>query len=249
MAITINGSANTVAGLAVGGLPDGTTDADALASNAVTNVKVADDAIGVAELSATGTASSSTFLRGDNSWAAVTAPTGWEKVFRSTGLSGDQDIETASLFDGTYNQIMIYIERGVPSADDTDIGVRFKIDGSGYVSAADYKYYGSQGKSSSSTLATLQSDGTNEILCMTGCGNAAGEWYSGQLNIRNFSNATDFKLLTWEFVCCRQGNDLANSYGGGGLRSLTNSLDGVRLMGVSGGNLGSTIISGYGLKL
>ena len=71
MAITINGSANTVAGLAVGGLPDGTTDADALASNAVTNVKVADDAIGVAELSATGTASSSTFLRGDNTWAAT----------------------------------------------------------------------------------------------------------------------------------------------------------------------------------
>ena len=71
MAITINGTANTVAGLAVGGLPDGTTDADALASNAVTNVKVADDAIGVAELSATGTASSSTFLRGDNTWAAT----------------------------------------------------------------------------------------------------------------------------------------------------------------------------------
>ena len=33
MAITINGSANTVAGLAVGGLPDGTVDADTLANN------------------------------------------------------------------------------------------------------------------------------------------------------------------------------------------------------------------------
>jgi hypothetical protein len=48
----------------------GSVDDTALASNAVTNVKVADDAIGVAELSATGTASSSTFLRGDNAWAA-----------------------------------------------------------------------------------------------------------------------------------------------------------------------------------
>ena len=71
MAITINGSANTVAGLAVGGLPDGVVDADTLASNAVTNVKVADDAIGVAELSTTGTAGSSNFLRGDNSWQAA----------------------------------------------------------------------------------------------------------------------------------------------------------------------------------
>ena len=50
MAITINGTANTVAGLAVGGLPDGTVDADTLASNSVTNVKVADDAIDSAEL-------------------------------------------------------------------------------------------------------------------------------------------------------------------------------------------------------
>ena len=37
----------------------------------VKNADMADDAVGVAELSATGTASSSTFLRGDNSWTAV----------------------------------------------------------------------------------------------------------------------------------------------------------------------------------
>ena len=42
-----------------------------LQSNAVNNSKMADDAIGVAELSATGTASSSTFLRGDNAWASA----------------------------------------------------------------------------------------------------------------------------------------------------------------------------------
>jgi len=51
MAITINGTSNTITGLAAGGLPD--------------------DSINLADLSATGTASSSTFLRGDNSWAAA----------------------------------------------------------------------------------------------------------------------------------------------------------------------------------
>jgi len=40
-------------------------------SNAVNNAKMADDAIGLAELSATGTPSSSNFLRGDNSWASA----------------------------------------------------------------------------------------------------------------------------------------------------------------------------------
>jgi hypothetical protein len=78
MAIVINGS-GTVTGLAVGGLPDGTVDAGTLATNsvdsaelvdgAVDNSHLADDAVAVAELSATGTASSSTFLRGDNAWA------------------------------------------------------------------------------------------------------------------------------------------------------------------------------------
>jgi len=39
-------------------------------NNAVTTVKIVDDAVTIAKLAATGTASSSTFLRGDNAWAA-----------------------------------------------------------------------------------------------------------------------------------------------------------------------------------
>ena len=58
MAITINGSANTVAGVAAGGIND----------NVVDNGTMADDAIGIAELSATGTAGNTTYLRGDNTW-------------------------------------------------------------------------------------------------------------------------------------------------------------------------------------
>ena len=56
-----------------------------IASDAITLLEIADDAVGVAELSATGTASTSTFLRGDNSWYAVdTEGTG----IKSTGESG-----------------------------------------------------------------------------------------------------------------------------------------------------------------
>ena len=43
MPITINGD-GSITGLAVGGLPDGSVDADTLASNAVTSAKLADGA-------------------------------------------------------------------------------------------------------------------------------------------------------------------------------------------------------------
>jgi hypothetical protein len=48
-------------------------DSDAYVDASIDNAHLADDAVGVAELSATGTASSSTFLRGDNAWAAPTS--------------------------------------------------------------------------------------------------------------------------------------------------------------------------------
>ena len=59
-----------------GSVSESLVNADLLDSNAVTNAKVADDAIGIAELSATGTASNTTYLRGDNTWATVSGSGG-----------------------------------------------------------------------------------------------------------------------------------------------------------------------------
>ena len=71
MAITINGSANTVAGLAVGGLPDGVIDNGCMADNAIDSTELAAGAVDLAHLSSTGTAGSGNYLRGDNSWQAA----------------------------------------------------------------------------------------------------------------------------------------------------------------------------------
>ena len=46
-----------------------------IADGAVTNAKMADDAVGIAELSATGTGNATTFLRGDNIWEVPVAGT------------------------------------------------------------------------------------------------------------------------------------------------------------------------------
>ena len=54
MPVTINGD-GTISGLAVGGLPDGSVDADSLAANAVTSSKVASGAVTDAKISAVAT--------------------------------------------------------------------------------------------------------------------------------------------------------------------------------------------------
>ena len=68
-----------VAGIGTASIQDDAIDGTKIADDSINsehyvaasidNEHLADDAVGVAELSATGTASSSTFLRGDNSWA------------------------------------------------------------------------------------------------------------------------------------------------------------------------------------
>ena len=55
MPITINGS-GTLTGVSVGGLPDGTVDADTLATDAVTTVKIEDDAVTDPKQNLSGTA-------------------------------------------------------------------------------------------------------------------------------------------------------------------------------------------------
>ena len=74
-------------------IPANTIVAADIESKAVTNAKMADDAIGIAELSATGTASSTTYLRGDNAWSTISggAYTAWSvKTGAYTAVSKDQ---------------------------------------------------------------------------------------------------------------------------------------------------------------
>ena len=58
----------------------------ALAADTVGNAQLADDAVGVAELSATGTASGTTALFGDNAWKAVSDVSGLASVQTFTTL-------------------------------------------------------------------------------------------------------------------------------------------------------------------
>jgi len=107
-----------------GDIADDAVGQNAIGDNAVFNTHMADDAIGIDELSATGTPSSSTFLRGDNSWVTPT-----DTVYTHPNHSGDvtssadgattiadNAVTLAKMAGGTDGQIITYDASGDPVA-------------------------------------------------------------------------------------------------------------------------------------
>ena len=76
-----------------------------VATKATTGV-IADDAVGISQLSATGTASSSTFLRGDNAWAE--AGGGAYNFISDTNCTDQSEFTVESLAD-TYDTYLFHM--------------------------------------------------------------------------------------------------------------------------------------------
>jgi len=98
MAIGINGTSNTITGLAVGGLPDGTVDADTLASNAVSTAKIADTAVTLAKLEHGTGSNDGKFLRANNGADPSFETVNTDLVADTTPqLGGNLDVNTKNI--------------------------------------------------------------------------------------------------------------------------------------------------------
>jgi hypothetical protein len=88
---SIKGTGNLV--VTGGGISDGDYgDITVSSSGTVWNIDAA--TVGVTELSATGTPSATTFLRGDNTWAAPTSadPAGWTNIIKSANQDTSSNV-------------------------------------------------------------------------------------------------------------------------------------------------------------
>jgi len=113
---------------------NGSTGASQIQDNTVSNAKVADDAIGVAELSATGTASSSTFLRGDNAWAT---PSGGGVTHLGTMTTTSGTSQTITSLDFTDLNLLIFIVAQVSHSDGTSRKLSIGIAGGANLAIGD----------------------------------------------------------------------------------------------------------------
>jgi hypothetical protein len=144
-----------------------------IANDAVVTGKIADGTIALADLSATGTASASTFLRGDNSWGTVSS----DYVLLATQtVSGTA---TAISFDGyfssTYDAYKCVFYNLDLTANSQNILIRFRVSNADVTS--DYRW-------ANGVTASINSSGT------ANASNSTGTW----------SGATSIAQINWEPV-------------------------------------------------
>lgn len=179
----------------------------------VTNAKMADDAIGIAELSATGTASSSTFLRGDNAWATPASSTLGSPTATTSGTTIDISIPSGT------KAIWVSYD-GVSPASGDEICLR--LGDSGGVETSSYiSYLGSYRAGPATSM-----DSATNMWKLVEQANASAIWYGTvQLFLQNSSTNN------WVFSSCL--NTLAGTTQtnvSGGQKSLSGELTTLQLL-------------------
>ena len=156
MPVTINGN-GSIAGLSVGGLPNGTVDADTLASNAVTNAKLASGAITRSALPAGGVLQT----------VQVTTTSQTENAFTS-----QQTFLTASITPtDSNNKILINVNCCGCGSRNTSTWWRMRIKKDGSLLRGVASYIGGYGDGSGNedypNCSFLDSPGTTNALSYT----------------------------------------------------------------------------------
>ena len=182
MAVVINGN-GTVTGIAVGGLPDGIVD----------NGTMADDAVAIADLAATGTASSTTFLRGDNSWQE--AGGAWAvKGSGETSFSGVGNVDITGL---TKTTKIFFKQSHMTTTHPTRI--RLSTDnGSSFDSGSNYEIGGSEMGTTTAwdTECTTSANNFHITNFATPVPVAGAHNFYIEVTVVDPQNTTDYTLVT-----------------------------------------------------
>ena len=190
-----------------------------LPTNTVANAHLADDAVGVAELSATGTASATTFLRGDNSWVVPT-PGGIWTLIESITPSGTY-VSFENKLTATYRTYMIIFEEASSGSSGANGEMHYGTGtssitwkSSGYYSAGDYR------DSNMAGTTVVDADNDSKFVWAALSGTGGGCAINGVMYI--FSRVNDYVGYTFHYV-----NNFSTGYPGYGVSAGHTSLSNI----------------------
>ena len=200
MPVTINGD-GSITGLSVGGLPNGTVDADTLASNAVTTVKIANDAVATAKIANNAVTSAKSTGLQRRIATSVTLPTNTDGYVHNV-TTGVKKIEIILSEVSASSNSQIHIKLGTGGNS---------FEGSGYGHAMGYHRSSSTGR-----------EGT--------VSNSTGAFESYGLDAASYSIFGKWELNnpqgnTWVSDFTVWGSDASNhQFWGTGYKTLSNTL-------------------------
>ena len=235
-----------------------TVPANEPADNSVTNAKMADDAVGLAELSATGTPSSSTFLRGDNAWAEAG---GGAWTFLSATTFSNSNHYTFNAFNASaYDAYVFVLINVVPVNDAVHIHMITSSDGGSNFDegASDYNWIMARNKDMVSDSGdggdtdpddshiALIGDNSGGSVVVGSDANEAG--VSGQIWLFDPASTS---ITHGTFDLCYQSNtpeNLLNISKGGFARMSAADVDAIKIEFSGSSNIESGQINAYGIK-
>ena len=154
-----------------------------------------DSTVSLAKLTATGTKSSSTFLRGDNTFATPTAGLNLIKTVTASGASSVEFINGTSdvVFDSTYKQ---YILKAINFTASTNANsyLRFRIGGS-FATSNYYRTLFIQRTSAAVTQSSTATDNSNGIYTSYNYVGQTPSAHEGEFIINNPSSTSIYKSV------------------------------------------------------
>ena len=213
--------------------------------NTVTTAKLSDSSVSLAKLTATGTKSSSTFLRGDNTFAEV--PAGGLTLIKTATASGASSVEFKNgvsdvVIDSTYAYYRIVGFNITPSEDDKNIQIQFSTDaGSSYITSGYYTM--TQRNTDSSLNSSLVVTGS--AMDLNNVGNNTNEEGAFQFTVFNPSSSSHFTHYQ-SMGTTRNSGAQIQFFQSGGVYEATSDIDAFKVF-FNTGNISGTFKL-YGIK-
>jgi len=192
-----------------------------------------------------GTASSSTFLRGDGQWQAAG---GGALTFISsvTASDGDSSIDFTSGIDSTYDEYQFHISGIQTNTDDRTLNMRYRTAGA-FLSGSHYDRYLIQYYSSGSTFHSYNWEDVDHLVIMSQIGDESYCYGNGVVTLWNPASTAFRKLTSWDMVGHGQ-TGVRGTQGVGMYTDVVTAVDGMQFFLASSATLKAGTIRLYGVS-